>query len=236
MKSLKTHLWVCRSSKILKLVLLLLLLVGCKQSKESASPEGVEPVDEIISVGERTKTAKEAPAENNKQNESDSTPNSKQVAIEFSAFLDAALDGDMNTVRQAIEGGMDVNKSDDQQRTALMLAAFNGHTPIVKLLLDEDADLGHRDAMGRTPLMFAATADNGETVRLLIDAGAEVNRADTNEGFTALMHAAAEGQLKVVQILLKHRADPAIQDVDGDTAFDFATRNGHTEIVKELSQ
>ena len=70
---------------------------------------------------------------------------------------------------------------------------------------------------------------------MLLDAGVEINAVDTGEGFTALMHAAAEGQVKVVQILLRYKADPAIRDVDG-TARDFATRNGHSEVVKLLTK
>ena len=49
------------------------------------------------------------------------------------------------------------------------------------------------------------------------------------------MHAAAEGQLEVVKTLLEHHADPQIRDVDGDTARDFAERNGHAEVVRLLS-
>jgi ankyrin repeat protein len=49
------------------------------------------------------------------------------------------------------------------------------------------------------------------------------------------MHAAAEGQAQVVQALLEHNADPTLRDVDGDTARDFATRNGHAEVVRLLT-
>ncbi len=159
----------------------------------------------------------------------------KEVVVDVSGFLDVALHGRVESVRQAIEAGVDVNAADEQQRTALLLASFNGHTSVVKLLLEHGALLSHRDAMGRTALMFAATSANAETVKLLLDEGADVNVVDTGEGFTALMHAAAEGQVRVVQILMQHKADPTIRDLDGDTARDFATRNGHSEVVKLLA-
>jgi ankyrin repeat protein len=161
---------------------------------------------------------------------------SKQVVVEVPAFLEDALNGRIEEVRKAIEAGVDVNASDEDQRTALLFAAFNGHTAVAKLLLDQNASLEHRDAAGRTALMFAASGPNAETVELLAEAGAEVNAVDTDEKFTALMHAAAEGQVKVVEVLLKHNADPAIQDADGDTARDFATNNGHAEVVRLLSK
>ena len=60
---------------------------------------------------------------------------------------------------------------------------------------------------------------------------AEIDVADSEEHFTALMYAAAEGQLEVVRLLLDHGADAALKDVDGDTAETFARNNGHTEVA-----
>ena len=58
--------------------------------------------------------------------------------------------------------------------------------------------------MGRTALMYAASGPNPETVQLLLEKKADPNLVDQAEKFTALMFAAAEGQTRVVQILLKH--------------------------------
>jgi ankyrin repeat protein len=49
-----------------------------------------------------------------------------------------------------------------------------------------------------------------------------------------LMHAAAEGNLDVVKILLEAGADLTLKDVDGDDATSFARQAGHTELVKIL--
>jgi ankyrin repeat protein len=54
------------------------------------------------------------------------------------------------------------------------------------------------------------------------------------EGFTALMTAAAEGQLEVVRLLLERGADPTLVDTDGDTALSFARQNGHTMVAQLL--
>ena len=50
----------------------------------------------------------------------------------------------------------------------------------------------------------------------------------------AQMFAAAEGQADVVKVLLAHGANMKITDQDGDTALDFAEKNGHREAVKLL--
>jgi ankyrin repeat protein len=83
--------------------------------------------------------------------------------------------------------------------------------------------------------MYAASGSNHETVRVLLEAGADPNIRDKVEQFTALMFAAAEGQLEVVQTLLDHRADVTLRDVDGDTALDFASQNGHSDVARLLS-
>jgi len=214
---------------------MLFILAGCEQTPEPTSVEVVGTLNGASADGETKAAADEPTAESEPLTEPAPAIATKDVVVDVSAFWDAALDGEIETVRQAIEGGVDVNSMDEQQRSALLLASFNGHTSVVKLLLDQDARLGHRDAMGRTALMFASTGSNAETVELLLDAGAEINAVDTGEGFTALMHAAAEGQVEVVQIFLKYKADPAIRDVDGDTARDFASQNRHSEVVKLLT-
>lgn len=222
---------VCQSLRMLVLAVTPLILVGCGQKPDptSVAPPAKQPAngDQVVAqepiVDSASSTASIASADDKK-------------VVDVPTFLDAALNGELETVRQAIAAGLDVDSSDDQGRTALLFACFNGHTTVAKLLLEKGAELKHRDALGRTALMFAATGANPEVVEFLLDSGAEVNAADTDEGFTALMHAAAEGQVKVVQVLLKYKADPELRDVDGDTARDFASRNGHTEVVQLLTK
>ena len=206
----------------------LVFLGGCGQEPDSTPVEkpndAIPAVDDSASEGETSETAQPAPETG--------TPN---VEVDVSVFLQDALNGKLESVRQAIEAGVDVNLADEEQRTALLFASFNGHTSVVKLLLDNGALSSQRDGLGRTALMWAATGDNAEAVELLLEAGAEVNAVDTSEGFTALMHAAAEGQADVVKVLLKYKADPTMRDGDGDSAQDFATRNRHVDVVRLLA-
>jgi ankyrin repeat protein len=71
---------------------------------------------------------------------------------------------------------------------------------------------------------------------LLLDRGADPNTRGTLEGFTALMTAAAEGQLDVVRLLLSRGADPSVKDEDGDTAMSFALEKGHPEVAELLRE
>ena len=117
----------------------------------------------------------------------------------------ASLEGLTEAVNLLLANDLDPNACDGEHRTPLMLAAFNGHVEILHLLLERGARLEDRDAAGRSALMFASTADFPEAVGLLIEAGAEVNRQDEVESWSALMFAAGEGQLAVVEKLLAAR-------------------------------
>jgi ankyrin repeat protein len=151
--------------------------------------------------------------------------------VDQKVMNDAALEGDLDKVKELIGQGADPNDVDQDGRTALMYASFNGHTEIVRLLLDEGAEVGIRDALGRTALLYASTGPFAETVKLLLDHHADPNIVDNDEHFSPLMHAAAEGQLDVVKLLLESGAEPALKDIDGETAALFARNNGHTEVA-----
>lgn len=160
-----------------------------------------------------------------------SLPGETPTAVDQEVMYDAALNGNLEKVKESIGKGADLNAVDNEGRTALMYASFNGHTEIVRLLLNEGAEVGIRDPMGRTALLFASTGPFAETVKLLLDHHADPNITDKDEHFSPLMHAAAEGQLQVVKLLMERGADPALKDIDGETAALFARNKGHTEVA-----
>jgi len=147
----------------------------------------------------------------------------------------ASLDGENAKVKEAIAAGADVNAPDAEGRTALMLAAFNGHSEIVLMLTDNGASVARRDLMGRTALLYAATGPFPETVKILLDKGSEPNVVDSDEHFSPLMHAAAEGNLDVVKILMEAGANQDLKDVDGDNAESFARQAGHVAVADYLA-
>ncbi len=149
-------------------------------------------------------------------------------------FLNAALDGKIATVKEAVNSGISINVRDQDGKNALMMAAFNGHTQIVNELLDNGIEINEVDSLGRTALMYGATGAFSETIRVLLDHNADVNVIDNVEHFTALMFAASEGQLEVVKILVENGANVSLKDKDGDSAKDFAIQNKHNVVAEYL--
>jgi len=155
----------------------------------------------------------------------------KSDPVKEKALLDAALAGESDKVKSLLKENINVDAVDKDGHTPLMYSSFNGHTEIAKILLDMGASVTAIDYAGRTALMYASTGPFPKTVELLLEYKSEPNSVDKEEHFTPLMHAAAEGHLDVVKVLLENGADPFLVDIDGDTAEAFARQNGHKEVA-----
>lgn len=154
-----------------------------------------------------------------------------QISQNIDLLFDAALDGNIETIKQFIKNGFDINQPNPDEQSLLMLAGFNGHTALCEYLIKNGALIEARESNGRTALMFASTGPFPETVKLLLQNDANPNSIDRLEHFTSLMHAAAEGHFEVVKILLDNGADPSLKDIDGDTAESFAVQKGHSKVA-----
>ena len=119
-------------------------------------------------------------------------------------------------------------------------------------LLAAHADVNAKNAFGKTPLMTAAQFDQIESVRQFLKAGADVNAATnapkeiagnspkidsdpssgcgdyaiTHGSRSALIYAAANASLGVIEALLAAGADNSKRDSQGRTALDYLLGKG----------
>jgi len=157
----------------------------------------------------------------------------------------AAASGNTEVVRQLLDSGAAVERRAADGSTALMIASANGFTDIVRALVLKGADVtaakgavrarqlalerGHTEvvtlldqaeALGRR-LLQAASEGHDMVVRQVLALGAPMNMTD-ERGATALMIAARNGDLGILQALLSRGADGSIRDMQGRTVFDWA--------------
>jgi|GEM_PF-1002777 len=90
------------------------------------------------------------------------------------------------------------------------------------------------DAAREEMLRSAAFDGNAELVRDLIQQGVNVNAAELGNGWTALLSAAAQGKLTVVQLLLAAGANVNRAAPSGQTALSEAAYWGRAAVVKVL--
>jgi ankyrin repeat protein len=76
----------------------------------------------------------------------------------------AALDGDIEAVKEFLAAGVDVNAKNRYGRTALHHA---GGKEVAELLIAKGADVNTKDVDGKTPLDWAIINNNPETANLL---------------------------------------------------------------------
>ena len=146
----------------------------------------------------------------------------------------AASEGARAVLALLLESGMSPGVRDRYGRTPLMEACQAGRPENMRLLVQRGADANAFDKEKTTVLMHAcAGASDGKVVRYLISHGARVNERNAY-GCTALMIAAARGNVDVVRVLLRHGADANAVSDNQETPLTFAVVWNRLEVVKAL--
>ncbi|KAJ5610789.1 hypothetical protein N7510_007508 [Penicillium lagena] len=146
-----------------------------------------------------------------------------------------------------------VNSRTVDGETPLWIAAEKGHDMAGRVFIDHGADVNVPNADGFQPLWIAAEGGHSVMVELLISHGADVNAGTkidpaallvaTKEGFfdskyvggsTALIAAAGEGKIDVVEILIGKGADVNLKDNSGRTALIAAASHRNIDMAKML--
>ena len=149
---------------------------------------------------------------------------------------DAAERGDIETVRQLLRKGADVNTAQGDGMTALHWAADRDNVELGEVLIYAGASVDAGTRIGRyTPLHIASRKGNTGIMNILLKAKSNPNAATTNSGVTAIHLAAASGNPEVVTTLLEFGADVnALETSWGQTPLIFAAANGRVEVLKVL--
>ncbi len=174
--------------------------------------------------------------------------------------------GDEGVAELLLAHNADIDARDNLGGTALHSVAMTGTRRMVEFLLANKADVNAKDDFGRTPLHYAAEYGKAETVRELLAHNADVNHKDNNgvtpfamaeaqrqkaivallrqnggaqaqsSGHTEIYDAAANGDLKKIQALLKaHPELISSKDTEtGYTPLHAAAENGRKDAAELL--
>ena len=155
-------------------------------------------------------------------------------------IFEAAALGRLDRLKEIIgdDGVRDpslINSHSTDGFTALHLACFFTQAEAARLLIEAGAAV---DAVAANPtrvmpLHSAASARNLEAARFLLEHGAPVN-ARQQAGWVPIHAAAQNGDRPMVELLLKHHADPKLTNDDGKTAAMVAREKGHEQIAALL--
>ena len=147
------------------------------------------------------------------------------------ALLAACARGDLNEVENLVDSGVDVNSSDQNRMTALHYAAMHTRCDVINSLISRGAEVDKADLkVGFSAIHWVVinafqkswSIDHLESsLTALTKAGCSVNATDLNYA-TPLHIAAQKGNRGVVQVLLRHGADPNKVDGTGRNCFEVA--------------
>lgn len=146
----------------------------------------------------------------------------------YEDLLLAADMGDTRGVIALLQRGLDVNTTDRDGNTLLMMAARNGNAELAAFLMKNRASLFKFNRNGDDALMLAAFKGDLEIVKALVAAGADLQHG----GWGALHYAAFQGHAPVAGHLLQHGAP--VNGTNGQTALMLAANNGHAAVCDLL--
>jgi|GEM_PF-802297 len=147
------------------------------------------------------------------------------------AVFNAAQSGDLGAVAESLHDGFDIDATDADGRTLLMIAAKGGYADLAKLLLSRGADAGAtcKEDNDLDAAIFACEGGHEETARALLDHGVDVNAAYAPGsslgpiGNQSLLGVAANrGHLDVCRLLIERGANLEVVSDSGYTPLMWA--------------
>jgi ankyrin repeat protein len=166
----------------------------------------------------------------------------------LTALVFAAREGDLESARNLLDAGADVNQTTEYGWTPLLTATNNRHYKLAQFLIERGANPNIANKGGWTPLYLATDnrnieggdypvpkpdLDHLQFIRFLLDHDADPNpRAKDNTltrtiftmqwfyeaGATPFVRAAQSSDTALMQLLLDYGADPFLVSDNGDSA------------------
>ena len=144
-------------------------------------------------------------------------------------MLEAAANGDINTIKSYLDQGVDINYRNsgilNSQETACMKAAEKGQLEALKFLVEQGADFRKANDGGENPISYAGKKGHFEVVKYLINIGEDANYQENNYGMTPLLYATEYGDVEFIKELVNLGADKSIRTKSGHTLLSLAALN-----------
>jgi uncharacterized protein len=135
------------------------------------------------------------------------------------------------------EHGCDVMMRDPTGVTLLHVAAAAAEPPLLEYLIRSGVDVNARTVRAVTAVSMAVQTKNTAAVQTLLEHGASTALANDG-GDSLLIHAVKLGNASIVDVILNHSKQPAVEanarSATGDTVLHFAAFHDHTEVAAVL--
>lgn len=165
----------------------------------------------------------------------------KTEIMTVSNIINLVQKNDLSSVEEALKNGANVNTTDSQKRSLLLLSTIKNQKEMAALLVKYGADVNQQSENLDSPFLYAGATGQTELLKLFLSNGARFDVFNRYNG-SALIPACERGHVKTVQLLATTKNYP-IDHVNrlGWTALMEAVILGdgskkHQEIVKILKE
>ncbi|KAL8668840.1 MAG: hypothetical protein Q9168_006546 [Polycauliona sp. 1 TL-2023] len=153
----------------------------------------------------------------------------------FTPLIHGIVHHQLACVEQLLSHGSRFDPDSDSDHVPLNLACQHGSIAITQLLLERKAQV-LPDAEGLFPQHLVARSGRSADMLLMLEHyGADLDQQDNLYQWTPLFHAAAEGKVDCLKVLLERGVDIRILDEKGLAAMYYATWEGHLDCMRLLS-
>ena len=128
-----------------------------------------------------------------------------QASSSSSTLIESARTGDLPAARAALANGADVDATNADGFTPLIIAAAGDHIEFAEALVKADADINASTSKGLTALMLAAFEGHAGMTRFLLSSGADATRQN-EAGLTAFALARAKNNTEIMELLAQASA------------------------------
>ena len=136
--------------------------------------------------------------------------------ISVKKILHNIRNNQIESIKELVESGYDINQPLENGITPLMFACFFDAGESVKILLDLGADINYKSIDGFTPLMFSIFSNSKNAAKILLENEHLDLELKNNLGNTALLEAADNPYF--LALLIKAGADINSRNFKGQTA------------------
>lgn len=118
-------------------------------------------------------------------------------------FLLAAEKGNADALKACLDKHVDINITNRQGRTAIVIASLNKHYDCVELLISAGADINKQDQTCFNPFLISCLNNDLTLLRLVLPAKPDLNCL-SRFGGVGITPASEKGHVEIVRELLTH--------------------------------
>jgi ankyrin repeat protein len=148
---------------------------------------------------------------------------SKENKMEQEDLVNLVTKNDIVKLKIALDKGNDVNTTNQNGQSLLLIAVIGNQTEMAKLLVTYKADVNFQDFQKDSPFLYAGASGQTELVQLFLQNGARFDVFNRYNG-TALIPACERGHVKTVKVLTNTK----------DFPIDHVNRLGWTALMEAV--